>query len=200
MVWRIHFTAEDLERIQVRPTLGPLAETVKAMSLLRCPRQPRAPYRQWRGQVKGRLTPQMTALTALIPPGSKGVDLSMLTGTAATMEQGVQALLAVPREQLLLEMEFTDREHKLPAEVWAVAETAGRPGSSSPRRPWPPTRCWSSRTGPGSTPACTPSTWPGSGRWRPADRTGCWPRCRASGSAGGHRCSRCWCPPTTTCR
>jgi Helix-turn-helix domain len=124
MVWRIHFTAEDLERIQVRPALGPLAETVKAMSLLRCPQQPRAPYRQWRGQVKGRLTPQMAALTAMIPPGSKGVDLSMLTGTASTLEQGVQALLAVPREHLLVEMEFTDRGHKLPAEVWAVAESS----------------------------------------------------------------------------
>lgn len=124
MVWRIHFTAEDLERIQVRSALGPLAETVKAMSLLRCPRQPRAPYRQWRGQVKGRLTPKMAAFTALIPSGSKGVDLSMLTGTAATLEQGVQALLAVPREHLLVEMEFTDREHKLPATVWAVAESS----------------------------------------------------------------------------
>jgi hypothetical protein len=125
MAWRIHFTDEDLERIQVRPTLGPLGETVKAMSLLRCPQQPRAPYRQWRGQVKGTLTPQMAPLTALIPPGSKGVDLSMLTGTAATLEQGVQALLAVPREQLLVEMEFTDRSHKLPASVWAAAETGG---------------------------------------------------------------------------
>jgi hypothetical protein len=123
MVWRIHFTADDLERIQVRPTLGPLAETVKAMSLLRCPQQPRTPYRQWRGQVMGRLTPQMTALTALMPPGSKGVDLPMLMGTAATIEQGVQALLAVPREQLLVEMEFTDQVSKLPAAVWAVAET-----------------------------------------------------------------------------
>ena len=101
MVWRIHFTAEDLERIQVRPTLGPLAETVKAMALLRCP-QPRAVHRQWRGQVKDRLTPQMAAFTALIPPGSKGVDLPMLTGAAATLEQGVQALLAVPREHLLV--------------------------------------------------------------------------------------------------
>jgi DNA-binding transcriptional ArsR family regulator len=126
MVWRIHFTADDLEQIQVRPTLGPLAETVKAMSLLRCTRQPHAPYRQWRGQVKGRLTPQMTALTALLPPGTPGVDLPMLTGTAPTMEQGVQALLAVPREHLLVEMEFTDRQHKLPAAVWAVAETGGQ--------------------------------------------------------------------------
>jgi hypothetical protein len=126
MVWRIHFTAEDLERIQVRPTLGPLAETVKAMGLLRCTQQPRAPYQQWRGQVKDRLTPQMTALTALIPPGSKGVDLPMLTGIAPTMEQGVRALLAVPREQLLVEMEFTDRMHKLPAAVWAAAEIGGQ--------------------------------------------------------------------------
>jgi hypothetical protein len=34
MAWRIHFTAEDLERIQVSPTLGPLAETVMAIELL----------------------------------------------------------------------------------------------------------------------------------------------------------------------
>jgi Helix-turn-helix domain len=122
MVWRIHFTADDLERIQVRPTLGPLAETVKAMGLLRCPQQPRVTYRQWRGQVKGRLTPQMAAFTAMIPPGSKGVDLSMLTGPAATLEEGVKALLTVPREHLLTEMEFADRECKLPAAVWAAAE------------------------------------------------------------------------------
>jgi hypothetical protein len=124
MVWRIHFTAEDLERIQVRPTLGPLAETVKAMSMLRC-QQSRAPYGQWRSQVRGRLTPQMAPLSALIPPGSKGVDLPILTGPASTMEKGVQALLAVPREQLLMEMEFTDRQYKLPAAVWEVAEDGG---------------------------------------------------------------------------
>jgi hypothetical protein len=126
MVWRIHFTAEDLERIQVRPTFGPLAETVKATYLLRCTGQSRASYRQWRSLVKDRLTPQMTALTALIPPGSSGVDLPMLTGAAPTLEQGVKALLAVPREHFLVEMEFTDRQHKLPAAVWAVAETGGQ--------------------------------------------------------------------------
>jgi predicted transcriptional regulator len=125
MVWRIHFTAEDLERIQVRPTLGPLAETVKATSLLRCPNQPRALYRQWRSQVTGRLTPQMTALTDLIPPGSTGVDLPMLTGPAPTIERGVQALLTMPREHLLVEMEAADRMGKLPAAAWALAEADG---------------------------------------------------------------------------
>jgi hypothetical protein len=125
MVWRIHFTAEDLERIQVRPTLGPLAETVKAMSLVRCLQQPRAPYRQWRSEVKGRLTPQMTALAALLPLGGKGVDLAMVIGTAPTLEKGVQALLAAPREQLLAEMEFTDRRNRLPTAAWAIAEANG---------------------------------------------------------------------------
>src|SRR5215472_10005229 len=126
MVWRIHFTAEDLERIQVRPTLGPLAETVKAMCLLRCTQQARVPYRPWRDQVKDRLTPQMTPLTALFPLGYPGVDLPMLTGAAPTMKQGVQALLTVPREHLLVEMEYVDRMHKLPAAAWAVAETGGQ--------------------------------------------------------------------------
>ena len=41
MAWRIHFTPDDLERIQVSPTLGPLSETWMAVSLLRCPVQPR---------------------------------------------------------------------------------------------------------------------------------------------------------------
>jgi hypothetical protein len=81
MVWRIHFTAEDLARIQVGATLGPLAETVMALWMLRCPRQPTALFGEWRAQVKGRLTAQMAPLTALIPPGS-GVDLCMLTGAA----------------------------------------------------------------------------------------------------------------------
>jgi DNA-binding transcriptional ArsR family regulator len=125
MAWRIHFTAEDLERIQVSPTLGPLGETVMAMGLLRCGKQQSALFGPWRGQVTGRLTPQMAPLTALIPPDCKGVDLCMLTGAAATIEQGVQALMAMPAGHVLTEMEYIDRMHKLPAAVWAVAEADG---------------------------------------------------------------------------
>jgi DNA-binding transcriptional ArsR family regulator len=125
MVWRIHFTAEDLERIQVSPTLGPLAETVMALSLLRCPWRSPTSFSEWRGQVSGKVTAQMKALTYMIPPGTTGVDLCTLTGEAPTIEQGVQALLAVPSENLLTEMEITDRWHKLPAAAWAAAEADG---------------------------------------------------------------------------
>jgi hypothetical protein len=132
MAWRIHFTSEDLERIQVSPTLGPLAETVMALSLLgRSPRH-QAMFSQWRGQVSGRITAEMKPLTALRPPGSPGVDLCTLTGEAATIEQGIQALLAMPREHLLLEMEMTDRRCKLPAAAWAAVETDGEARQVTP--------------------------------------------------------------------
>ena len=125
MVWRIHFTAGDLQRIQVSPTLGPLAETVMALTLLRCPVAPSGLYSQWRGQVKGKVTAQMSALADLIPVGSKGVDLCTLTGPAPTLEQGVQALMAMPSDHYLVEIEYVAMHHKLPEAAWAVAEADG---------------------------------------------------------------------------
>jgi DNA-binding transcriptional ArsR family regulator len=126
MVWRIHFTADDLARIQVGPTLGPLAETVKALSLLRCPTGPRSLFGAWRAQVQQKITPRMAPLLAMVPTDTVSVDLCTLIGEAATIELGVQALLAVPREHLLVEMEYTDRYGRLPSAAWAMAEIGAR--------------------------------------------------------------------------
>jgi DNA-binding transcriptional ArsR family regulator len=126
MAWRIHFTDEDLARIQVRPTLGPLAETVMGLVLLRSPCAPVKLFAEWRGQVTGSITSRMTGLTNLIPPGSTGVDLLTLTGEAPTIGQGLAALLAMPRERVLVEMGITDRLHALPAAAWAMAEPGAR--------------------------------------------------------------------------
>src|SRR6266576_4336469 len=110
MVWRIHFGEDDLARIQVSPTLGPLAETVLAVGMLRSTHQPR-----------------MTPLTALIPPDCRGVDLPTLVGETATIEHGLQALLTVPFEHVLVEMEYIDRRNRLSPLAWAMAEAGGRP-------------------------------------------------------------------------
>jgi DNA-binding transcriptional ArsR family regulator len=149
MVWRIHFSADDLARIQVSPTMGPLSETVMAVAMLRCPRQPRTLLSQWRGQV--RVTPQMRPLTALIPSGCHGVDLPTLTGEAGTIEEGIQALLDVPREHLMVEMEYTDQRYRLPPLAWAMAEPGGRPELAEATQAayrelvqpyWPRIRAW----------------------------------------------------------
>ena len=183
MVWRIHFSEDDLARIQVSPTMGPLAETVLAAALLRCPQQPRTLLSGWRGQV--RLTPRMRPLTALLPPGCHGVDLPTLTGENATIEQGLQALLDVPREHLLVEMEYTDQRHRLSALAWAVAEAGGRPELAEAAEAayheliqpfWPRIRA-----------CCTPSGPPATGRCPVRAPARCSPRCRVPGSAGGRR-------------
>ena len=127
MVWRIIFSPEDLDRIQLRPTLGPLAETVLAVSLLRCPDQSRTLLKEWRSQVQDRMTLRMRPLVSLIPPGCQGVDLPTLTGETDTIEQGVRALLEVPREHLLVEMAYTNRFNRLSPAAWALAEPGSRP-------------------------------------------------------------------------
>ena len=183
MVWRIHFSEDDLARIQVSPTMGPLAETVLAAALLRSPQQPRTLLSEWRGQV--RVTPQMRPLTALLPPGCHGVDLPTLTGEKATIELGLQALLDVPREHLLVEMEYTDRRHRLSELAWAMAETGGRPELAGAAQVafrelvqpfWPRIRaCLHAEQ------ATVAGCWPVRAPAR------CSPRSRAPGSAGGRR-------------
>ena len=69
----------------------------------------------------------------------------------------------MPREHLLVEMEYIDRRNRLSPLAWAMAEAGGRPSW-----PWPPrspTASWSSRSGPASAPACTPSRPPAAGPW-----------------------------------
>jgi DNA-binding transcriptional ArsR family regulator len=57
-VQRIHFTVRDLARVRLRPTLGPVAETVFAFGPLG--RAGVGPYSRWRGHVVGR--PALAAL------------------------------------------------------------------------------------------------------------------------------------------
>ena len=113
MVWRIHFTADDLARIQVSPTLGPLAETVMAVAMLRC-RRCRAPWQRMARPGPGQDHAADEAADGADPARHQGVDLCTLTGEAPTIERGVQALLAVPREHLLVEMGYADRHSRLP--------------------------------------------------------------------------------------
>ncbi len=121
VTWRIHFTEADLDKVQICDTAGPLTETVFAFSFLRCPMQPRGLFAGWRTAALGQLTSQMTPLATLVPVGTRGVDFYTLTGRAATIEQGVMALLAVPDQDMLAEIELFDRSRRLPKQAWAVA-------------------------------------------------------------------------------
>jgi DNA-binding transcriptional ArsR family regulator len=122
---RIHFTAEDLARTRINPTLGPLAETVMALTLARCPNQDPALLRPWRRIASRQLTSAMRPLATLLPPGMSGVDLPTLTGQISTIEEGIRALLAISGDHLRAELEQVDRRSRLPETAWALTETGG---------------------------------------------------------------------------
>ncbi len=121
MTWRIHFTEEDLSRVRICQSAGPLAETMLAFSFLRCPLQPQAMFAGWRAASLRRLGTEMAPLAALVPAGSRGVDLYTLTGETTTIEQGIMALLSVPSADMLGEISAFDRHHPMPSQAWAMA-------------------------------------------------------------------------------
>jgi hypothetical protein len=102
--WQIHFTARDLAQIQIAPTLGPFAETLFALSLLRCPVQRPPAFGGWRGQVGGRLTAEMNladatqaSYRALVEPywprARAGLEAERARRGRVLMEGGVDLLL-----------------------------------------------------------------------------------------------------------
>jgi biotin operon repressor len=134
---RIHFTADDLARTRVSPGRGPLAETIWAMTLLRCPVQRQVTLGGWRerayaqlirepGRPSGQdLRHQLRPLTMLMPHCRDWVDLLTLTGERATFEEGTEALLAMPRDRVLAELHDCDRRSRLSSAAWAIADPGG---------------------------------------------------------------------------
>lgn len=99
-------------------TLGPLAETIFSLTLIRRRCDPPVALCGWRERVVRNMSPQMRPLAQLFPPGTFGVDLWSLTGPLRTIDEGVQAILAIPADQLRAEIEHTARWRGLPASAW----------------------------------------------------------------------------------
>ncbi len=125
-MWRIHFTAQDLVRTRIAPTLGPLAETMFGLHHLRCGKTPSHSLGPWRKAAGPRVTSRMRPLAALAPAGTLGVDLWTLTGEAPTIEAGIEALLAMRPEHVRAELEFLAGDATLPSWAWTLAERHGR--------------------------------------------------------------------------
>jgi DNA-binding transcriptional ArsR family regulator len=120
-VLRIHFTAADLMRTRVAPTLGPLAETLFAARLLQRDDEG-VLFDGWRRQAR----PLASLHTGLLRPlfGGDGhpLDLFTLTGPAGTLQEGLDALLAAPASQLRSELDTIAAQRTLPARVRALAD------------------------------------------------------------------------------
>ncbi|MFG2006251.1 ArsR/SmtB family transcription factor [Spirillospora sp. NPDC048911] len=108
---RLFFGLEDLARVRIVATLGPLAETMLALELLGRPVR-RALFDPWRRQSRRRLTPDGVELArALAPAGRVSFDLFSLLGRKESLEEGLDRLAATPHRLLRAELEAVGTQH-----------------------------------------------------------------------------------------
>jgi DNA-binding transcriptional ArsR family regulator len=108
-VLRIATTAQDLGRIRVVESYGPLAETMLALGTLRG--RPDPAYATWRTTAAARLTPlDRSVIGYLRPLASVGVDFSSLAGPVPSIRRGQEALLDAAADDFHHEVRAYRRE------------------------------------------------------------------------------------------
>ncbi|MFI6642648.1 ArsR/SmtB family transcription factor [Streptomyces sp. NPDC050504] len=109
---RIHFTAEDIARTRLGPTIGVAAETLDSFKLLKGQDTRRA-FDPWRASLTHRLDDRVAPLAALVPVRGPVVDMSGLAGDSTSIDEAVENLLAAPRALLRAELGHIafDRAH-----------------------------------------------------------------------------------------
>ncbi|WP_063857284.1 MULTISPECIES: helix-turn-helix transcriptional regulator [unclassified Kitasatospora] len=101
---RVHLTTEDLLRVRVAPTVGPLAEAYHSLEALTGPGGC-AQFRPWRQKFGGGpLAEEIRPLASLIPGPGPCFDLGALTGTDTSVQEGLDRLLGAPDELVRLEL------------------------------------------------------------------------------------------------
>ncbi|MFG3423310.1 ArsR/SmtB family transcription factor [Micromonospora sp. NPDC048063] len=100
-MYRVQFTAEDLARVRLMRSWGPLAETYLSLGRLRRG-QPGDGLRGWSTRVARSSSGLVHPCASLFD--NRWLDLFTLTGPAESIEEGLTALLAVRPEHLRAEL------------------------------------------------------------------------------------------------
>ncbi|MFJ9395256.1 peptidase inhibitor family I36 protein [Streptomyces californicus] len=101
---RVHFTAEDLARTRVAPTIGVAAETFDSVRMLR-DRDAGPALRGRQASLRGRLGEQAGPLAALMPTRGPLIDAMSLMGAAPSIDGAVDTWMGAPRALLRAELE-----------------------------------------------------------------------------------------------
>ncbi|KIF69766.1 hypothetical protein HY68_16130 [Streptomyces sp. AcH 505] len=106
---RLHFTAEDLARVQVATELDPLWETVLGLQQLHCPGRGAPVFRTWRRRAldvvaQRQLTRSVRLLAALTPNRGYTPDFLTPAAAAAGFDCGLDAIRATRPGRLRREL------------------------------------------------------------------------------------------------
>ncbi|TDC41667.1 ArsR family transcriptional regulator [Micromonospora sp. KC213] len=120
---RIHFTAADLARVRVAPTLGPMAETLFSLLKLRG-RVEETVFGGWRRRVRGALDSRSAVLAAIAPARMPFLDLAMLAGPGRDLAESGETFLASPRQAVRAELDFYAEHHgRVPTVLTGLVDT-----------------------------------------------------------------------------
>jgi DNA-binding transcriptional ArsR family regulator len=120
---RIHFTADDLTRVRLAPTLGPMAETLFSLYALRG-RAEETMFGAWRRRVRGGVDSRLSVLAAITPQRLPSFDLALLAGPGRHLAESAETFLASPRQTVRAELDFYAGHHgRVPAALSGLADS-----------------------------------------------------------------------------
>ncbi|MEU8383278.1 winged helix-turn-helix domain-containing protein [Streptosporangium sp. NPDC048865] len=121
-MYRIHFTADDLVRVRVAPTLGPMTETLFSLCALRG-RTEETVFGGWRRRVRGGLDARFTVLAAIAPVRKPWFDMARLAGPGRDLAESAETFLARPRQAVRAELDYyADHHGRLPSALAGLAD------------------------------------------------------------------------------
>jgi hypothetical protein len=121
-VRRVHFTHEDLVRVRVVPTYGPLVEAMFGLRALRVGKLGAVPE-LWRRRVM-RSEPHWAAPLSEVMGPELALDIFTLVGRTSTAEEGLESVVAMTRQRLRTEIEASvdwRERRRLDAKPWPTA-------------------------------------------------------------------------------
>jgi DNA-binding transcriptional ArsR family regulator len=134
-VLRVHFTHEDLARVRVAPTYGPLVEAMFAFRALRVGELGAVPE-LWRRRVMRSERHWAAPLSEVMGP-ELAFDIFTLIGRTPTAAEGLESVIAMSRRRLGAEIEATvdwRRRRGLDGRRWPSAWVRGMAADVAPGR------------------------------------------------------------------
>jgi hypothetical protein len=118
---RIHFTAEDLSRVRLRPSPDPMWELLLSLHLLQGREAP-VVFGDWRRQARARLDRRYAPLLQLAPPLGDSPDFLTPPGVS-DVDEGIDAVAATPTRALRADLRPLQHSRRPP--YWAAGLAAG---------------------------------------------------------------------------
>ncbi|MEV7010745.1 winged helix-turn-helix domain-containing protein [Streptosporangium sp. NPDC051022] len=120
---RIHFTTADLARVRVAPTLGPMAETLFSLTVLRG-RPEEATFGAWRRRARAGLDSRYALLSALLPGRGPSFDLVNLAGPGRDFAESAENFLVRSRSAVRAELDYyADHHGRAPAVLAGLVDS-----------------------------------------------------------------------------